>query len=161
MFTAPASSPAKKQLHGGRALSLPEQAGYTALAEQFSPDRVLFSVKERDQLKIVDDQFGAPTSSIELATATPLSCVMDGQFGSTANWAGLYHMTCSGSVSWCGFATAIFARIHSVEWQSPEGHSNPFQRAPPAPSVRITRSSQWSRAPNAVWRRPCSLGICA
>ncbi|MGA7856980.1 MAG: dTDP-4-dehydrorhamnose reductase [Terracidiphilus sp.] len=68
--------------------------------------------RERDQLRIVDDQFGAPTSSIELATATRtiVSGVIDGQFGSAANWAGLYHMTCSGSVSWCGFAKAIFAR---------------------------------------------------
>jgi dTDP-4-dehydrorhamnose reductase len=32
------------------------------------------------------------------------------QLGGTEAWAGLYHMTCSGSVSWCGFAQAIFAR---------------------------------------------------
>ena len=71
--------------------------------------------KERDQLKIVDDQFGAPTSSIELATATRtiVSGVMAGQFGSATNWTGLYHMTCSGSVSWCGFARAIFACAHT------------------------------------------------
>ncbi len=71
--------------------------------------------RERDQLKIVDDQFGAPTSSIELATATRtiVSGVMAGRFGSAANWAGLYHMSCSGSVSWCGFARAIFARAQN------------------------------------------------
>ena len=71
--------------------------------------------KERDQLKIVDDQFGAPTSSIELATATRtiVSGVMAGQFGSATNWTGLYHMTCSGSASWCGFARAIFACAHT------------------------------------------------
>jgi dTDP-4-dehydrorhamnose reductase len=35
---------------------------------------------------------------------------MAGQFGAMEEWAGLYHMTCSGSTSWCGFAQAIFAR---------------------------------------------------
>ena len=72
--------------------------------------------RERESLQIVDDQFGAPTSSIELADATHaiVSGVLTGQFGAPSNWAGLYHMTCGGSVSWCGFARAIFARTDSL-----------------------------------------------
>jgi dTDP-4-dehydrorhamnose reductase len=68
--------------------------------------------RERDELGIVGDQFGAPTSSIELADATRaiVSGVLEGRFGSTEDWAGLYHMTCSGSTSWYGFASAIFFR---------------------------------------------------
>jgi dTDP-4-dehydrorhamnose reductase len=68
--------------------------------------------REREELSIVDDQFGAPTSSIELADATRaiVNGVLEGRVGSTENWAGLYHMTCSGSTSWCGFASAIFSR---------------------------------------------------
>ena len=61
---------------------------------------------ERDSLNIVDDQVGAPTTSIELADSTRaiVSDVLAGQFGTTSDWAGLYHMTCGGSVSWYGFA---------------------------------------------------------
>lgn len=68
--------------------------------------------RERDELRIVDDQFGAPTSSIELADATRsvVNGVLDSKFGPTEDWAGLYHMTCSGSTSWYGFARAIFSR---------------------------------------------------
>jgi len=68
--------------------------------------------RERDQLSIVDDQVGAPTTSIELARATHaiVTGVLAGRFGSPQNWSGLYHMTCGGSVSWFGFAQAIFAR---------------------------------------------------
>lgn len=68
--------------------------------------------RQRDSLSIVSDQIGSPTTSIELARATHavVSGVMAGQFGKSEDWAGLYHMTCSGSVSWCGFAQAIFAR---------------------------------------------------
>ncbi len=67
---------------------------------------------ERDSLSIVDDQFGAPTTSIELARATHtiVTGVLAGRFGAAENWSGLYHMTCSGSVSWFGFAQAIFTR---------------------------------------------------
>jgi dTDP-4-dehydrorhamnose reductase len=77
---------------------------------------MLRMARERDELRIVDDQFGAPTSSIELADATRavVSGVLDGRFGHTEDWAGLYHMTCSGSTSWCGFASAIFARADSL-----------------------------------------------
>ena len=67
---------------------------------------------ERDSLSIVDDQFGAPTTSIELARVTHaiVTGVLAGRFGVAADWSGLYHMTCAGSVSWFGFAQAIFAR---------------------------------------------------
>jgi dTDP-4-dehydrorhamnose reductase len=68
--------------------------------------------RERDRLSIVDDQTGAPTTSIELARATHaiVTGVLAGSFGATEDWSGLYHMTCAGSVSWFGFAQAIFAR---------------------------------------------------
>jgi dTDP-4-dehydrorhamnose reductase len=67
---------------------------------------------ERERLTIVDDQFGAPTSAIALARATYaiVSGVLEGRFGGTEDWAGLYQMTCAGSTSWFGFAQAIFAR---------------------------------------------------
>ena len=72
--------------------------------------------RERESLNIVDDQVGAPTSSIELADATRaiVSGVLAGRFGDASNWAGLYHMTNSGSVSWCVFARAIFERANAL-----------------------------------------------
>jgi len=68
--------------------------------------------RQRDALSIVNDQIGSPTTSIELARVTHqvVSGVIAGKFGDAKEWAGLYHMTCSGSTSWCGFAQAIFAR---------------------------------------------------
>jgi dTDP-4-dehydrorhamnose reductase len=72
--------------------------------------------KERDRLKIVDDQIGAPTTTIELASATRsiVDGVVSGSYGDVHRWAGIYHMTCGGSVSWCGFAKAIFERAESL-----------------------------------------------
>src|SRR5580698_262471 len=64
--------------------------------------------RERDQLKIVDDQFGAPTSSAAIADATR-AVIEKAASGDTGN-SGNYHMTCGGETSWCGFAREIFAR---------------------------------------------------
>jgi len=72
--------------------------------------------RQRDYLSVVGDQIGSPTTSIELARATRtiVSGVIAGNFGATQDWAGLYHMTCSGSTSWFGFAQAIFARAEKL-----------------------------------------------
>lgn len=72
--------------------------------------------RERDELRIVDDQIGAPTTSLALSDATReiVTGVLNGHFGDTESWSGLYHMTCGGSVSWCGFAQEIFSRAVSL-----------------------------------------------
>lgn len=71
---------------------------------------------ERDRLNVVDDQIGAPTTSCELADATRavVDHVLASDSGAAAQWAGLYHMTCAGSASWCGFARAIFERSEAI-----------------------------------------------
>jgi len=57
--------------------------------------------RERPELRVVDDQVGAPTSSLEIARATALL------IGKGAE--GLYHMTAAGETTWCGFARAILS----------------------------------------------------
>src|SRR5580704_9715639 len=61
---------------------------------------------ERSELRVVDDQFGAPTSAAAIATATAR---LAEQYVEITEAAGIYHMTAAGSTSWCGFARAIFA----------------------------------------------------
>ena len=77
--------------------------------------------RERDRLSIVDDQFGSPTTSIELANATRTICegALAGKFGAVSDWAGLYHMTCADSTTWFGFAQALFARAENLLHQKP------------------------------------------
>jgi dTDP-4-dehydrorhamnose reductase len=71
---------------------------------------------ERDPLNVVDDQVGAPTTAAELArgTHTIVTGLLEGRFGADGDWPGTYHMTCSGQVSWCGFARAIFDRASKL-----------------------------------------------
>ncbi|TCK42737.1 dTDP-4-dehydrorhamnose reductase [Paraburkholderia sp. BL8N3] len=69
---------------------------------------------ERPELRIVGDQFGAPTWSTTIATLTA-HVVAQGLVASQgdAGWwqeqTGVYNLTASGSTSWAGFAEAIFA----------------------------------------------------
>lgn len=70
--------------------------------------------RERKQLRVVDDQIGAPTSSIQLADATRRIADQILSGNTPADSARIYHMTCSGSTSWCGFARAIFERAERI-----------------------------------------------
>lgn len=66
--------------------------------------------KERKEIRVVDDQVGAPTWSrmIAEATAQVLSGNRRNVSGYLVGQGGLYNLTASGKTSWCGFARAIF-----------------------------------------------------
>lgn len=66
---------------------------------------------ERDQLKIVSDQWGAPTSSEAIANA--LSQLLTRWKMPDQTHSGVYHFTNTGSTSWFGFAKAILKTYES------------------------------------------------
>jgi dTDP-4-dehydrorhamnose reductase len=94
--------------------------------------------RERDRLSIVDDQIGGPTTSIELARATHaiVTGILAGRFGAPEDWTGLYHVTCGGSVSWFGFAQAIFARAAQLLTTKPPGLTPIATKDYPTPAAR-------------------------
>lgn len=74
--------------------------------------RMLNLGRERDMVQVVSDQWGAPTSTAQLAMTTRamVERAVAGRHGSPRDWSGIYHASCQGSTSWCGFAEAIFNR---------------------------------------------------
>ncbi|MCG8292600.1 dTDP-4-dehydrorhamnose reductase [Pseudomonas entomophila] len=62
-------------------------------------------LQERPQLKVVDDQIGAPTWAATIAASTR-ALVERWQQGQAGAW-GAYHLTAQGETSWFGFAQAI------------------------------------------------------
>jgi dTDP-4-dehydrorhamnose reductase len=81
---------------------------------------ILKLATERPELKIVDDQVGAPTWSRDLADATrKIIEQLREQSASEklpvgealGDRRGIYHMTSAGSVSWYGFAAAIMEEM--------------------------------------------------
>ncbi len=67
--------------------------------------------QEHQTLKVVDDQYGAPTFSKTIADATAqiLAQSVSGDQGNRHldRRGGLYHLTSTGETTWFGFATAI------------------------------------------------------
>jgi dTDP-4-dehydrorhamnose reductase len=89
---------------------------------------------ERDELTVVDDQIGNPTAAHAIAEALLTASSAMTRSPDPA-LRGTFHFTGRGSVSWCGFARAIFRQAQA------EGCSA-------APTVTAITSDQWpTRAP--------------
>lgn len=61
--------------------------------------------REREELKVVSDQIGAPTWSRMIAEVS--AQILAQRIGHWPELAGLYHLTAGGSTSWHGFASKI------------------------------------------------------
>jgi dTDP-4-dehydrorhamnose reductase len=71
--------------------------------------------RERPELKIVDDQVGAPTWARSVAELTARALGANGSGPGRAREAsGIYHLAAAGAVSWFGFAQAIFERARAL-----------------------------------------------
>ncbi|MDQ7978062.1 dTDP-4-dehydrorhamnose reductase [Paraburkholderia sp. SARCC-3016] len=97
--------------------------------------------RDRSELSIVGDQFGAPTWSTTIAaiTAHVAAIGMVEHSDDDAWWeqrSGIYHLTSSGATSWAAFAEAIFK----------------FAAVDPRPSVKAIGSDEYP----AQARRPKS-----
>ena len=70
--------------------------------------------RERDALRIVDDQRGAPTCArlVADATALALAHLVARRSGERGQLLGTYHLCAAGECSWFDFAQAIFAHAY-------------------------------------------------
>lgn len=72
--------------------------------------RILDLRREREELRVVDDQLVAPTpaSAVAQATVGIIGGLLDRPHAIPS---GIYHLTCAGSTSWYGFAERILALV--------------------------------------------------
>lgn len=73
--------------------------------------------RERETLRVVNDQTGSPTSAAVIADATISilqKCRASETYESMRPFAGIYHLTCSGETTWFEFARAIFAEAQKL-----------------------------------------------
>jgi len=69
---------------------------------------ILGLLRERDELRIVADQIGAPTRATEIAETTAAIIAAAGRERLEGRFApGLFHLTTAGATSWHGFAAQI------------------------------------------------------
>ncbi len=124
--------------------------------------------REREVIRVVDDQWGAPTSAAALAEATQavVHRVLAGE--APKGWPGVYHCTCAGETTWAGFARAIFAAdcdrnshpmarvaaISTIEYPTPAQRphrstlstqklSENFRAAPPEWNIALQRTLEF------------------
>ncbi len=71
--------------------------------------------REREELRVVNDQFGSPTWARTIAEATALAVARTLSAVSPESLWGTYHMSPRGVTSWHGFADAIVASIPEPE----------------------------------------------
>ena len=101
--------------------------------------------QEREELRIVNDQRGAPTSALALAIATRriLEKTPKNQLNKLA---GIYHMSCAGETTWYGFAQAIFQKSRAERpWASIIGIPSSEYPAPaPRPANSVLSNGKLS-----------------
>jgi dTDP-4-dehydrorhamnose reductase len=147
---APRSVYGASKLAGERALLTEHPAAHVVRTSWvFSPRGRNFLLTmlrlgaERDELRVVDDQVGCPTSSAHLARAT-MELVERCP-------PGTYHLAGGGSTSWHGFASAIVeeaglnARVVPIS-------SRELQRLAPRPACSILRTVHAAAPRLPHWR---------
>jgi dTDP-4-dehydrorhamnose reductase len=94
---------------------------------------------DRDEIRVVADQHGTPTSARDLAAAIEQIARNLVAGPNEASLRGLFHLTNSGVTTWAGFATEIFAM--SAALGGPHARVIPIATADyPTPARRPTRS---------------------
>lgn len=144
--TAPTGVYGASKLAGEEAVlaTLPDNSAVLRVAWVYSPfgnnfvKTMLRVAGGRDEVSVVADQLGNPTSALDIA---------DGVLAVAANLVadrdpalrGVFHMTASGEASWADFANAIFKE--SAERGGPSASVRPITTADyPTPATRPANS---------------------
>jgi dTDP-4-dehydrorhamnose reductase len=78
--------------------------------------------REREELRVIDDQIGAPTWCRAVAEGTArILATRLAKTGtrSDSDFDGIFHLTATGSTSWFGFASEIMAQTQSANLRAP------------------------------------------
>lgn len=70
---------------------------------------ILRLAKEKDELNIIADQHGAPTSAELIADVTALALYRTRQAGNNVTLAGTYHLVARGATTWHGYAQHLLS----------------------------------------------------
>lgn len=132
--------------HGGRWLIFRTSWVYDAQGKNFFTTMMRLG-RERETLRVVNDQYGAPTYAPQLAEAS-LTALRNALFQSSFP-SGIYHLTQRGETTWHEFAQTIFQRareqgvqlaVKSVEGIGSKDYPTPTQR--PANSRLATNKAK-------------------
>ena len=101
---------------------------------------------ERDELGVVDDQFGCPTATADIAT-TILTMAETAEKPGFAHW-GTYHYVGADVVTWYGFASMIFAEAERFGRKAPRLRpitTADYPTAAPGPAYSVLNTAKLER----------------
>lgn len=110
------------------------------------PGTMLMLAEQRDSLKVVHDQVGSPTSTLELSPALWDLLRLGGR--------GVYHAACDGRASWFDFASATFD-LAGVQIDVAPCTTEEFPRPAARPAFSVldcSRLAELRGRPMANWR---------
>lgn len=113
---------------------------------------VLRLARERQELRMVNDQHGSPTWARTIAEATLAILARIGQSAmASAKPSGVYHLTAAGSTTWAGFAEAILQEhAELLAWPADSGEfSGPLLARRVVPIASSTFKSAAQRPANS------------
>lgn len=84
---------------------------YAARGKNFAKTMIRLAA-EREQLNVIDDQFGAPTGAELLADVTAHALR---QAMTQPQLSGLYHLAALGETSWCGYARYVIEQARTMD----------------------------------------------
>ena len=124
---------------GGKYLIFRTSWVYSVRGKNFAKT-MLRLAKERDELKVVADQFGVPTSA-ELISDITLLAIYDFEYiaQNTEKMTGTYHLTPTGEISWHGFAKYVISKTqeHGVKLRATPEKIYPISTSEyPLPAMR-------------------------
>ncbi len=98
------------------------------------PKTMLELAKDHSEITVVYDEVGSPTYSLDLARG--ISQLIE------TDYYGIYHLTNSGSCSWCEFARYIF-EIADADVNVIPVTASEFARPAPRPSYSVLENKNW------------------
>ena len=137
---------ALEELPGGTAL-VRTQWLYGPRGKHF-PRTIVGFARQKGRLKVVDDQVGSPTSTLELAPAL-WDVLASGR-------TGVFHAACEGSCSWYGFTRAILELCGLSQVVLEPCATDEFPRPASRPAYSVLDSSKLAALRGrtlAPWRR--------
>ena len=90
---------------------------YAAHGANFVKTMLRFG-REREEMRVVADQHGAPTAAFDIAAAIVAIAARIAAGGGDVPW-GTYHFTGTGETTWHGFAERVFQRLEAATGRRP------------------------------------------
>ncbi len=121
---------------------------YSPWGKNFAKTMARLALNSEDEVRVVNDQLGQPTSAVDLAKQLV-------ELGLSSSPAGIYHGTNSGEATWFKFAQEIFRLAGEDVRRVVPVSSSEYTRPAKRPSYSVLSHDAWAKTsvkPMRDWR---------